>query len=257
METSIEYLRKTMPDLNQALVCPSELDTRTPEEIRTDNWLKKRAGRITASIIKDLMTKGRGKETFGQTAIKAMQFIKYERRTGIARENKTNRNFKHGHEFEPEALKWYADDASHAFYGYEIKSCATDFPEIVFQTPFAGFGDSPDFFVYHGPLLVGVGEIKCPVDQSKIENLWEFKKIDSDSEYYYQILGHFLGTPDAEWCDLIIYDAFAKQGKIFTITRSEVEHELQPLQNRLQTISMAIDHCIEKGYTLSEYFQNL
>ena len=30
----------------------------------------------------------------------------------------------------------------------EIKSCTTDFKDIVFNEPFEGFGDSPDFYVY-------------------------------------------------------------------------------------------------------------
>ena len=79
----------------------------------------------------------------------------------------------------------------------EIKSCTTDFKDIVFNEPFEGFGDSPDFYVYgFDGKVIALGEIKCPMSQGKIESLQFGNTIDEKDEYYWQFLGHFLGRPD-------------------------------------------------------------
>ncbi|MHC8418198.1 hypothetical protein SD317_22960, partial [Bacteroides hominis] len=81
----------------------------------------------------------------------------------------------------------------------EIKSCTTDFEDIVFNEPFEGFGDSPDAYVYgfNGKVSALV-EIKCPMSQGKIESLQLLQEINDKDEYYWQFLGHFLGRPDVD-----------------------------------------------------------
>ena len=67
----------------------------TPEE-KEFIWKEKRRGKITASTLPDLMTKGRG-ELFGQKSLAALYPIRYERRTGTTRESTNNKNFDWGH----------------------------------------------------------------------------------------------------------------------------------------------------------------
>ncbi|MHC8440534.1 PDDEXK family nuclease, partial [Bacteroides hominis] len=101
-------------------------------------WKEKRRGLITASVLPDLMKAGKG-TPFGKAALDVMFAVRYERRTGVTRENGTAKAFDWGHENEPLAVEWLRTQLLN-----EIKSCTTDFEDIVFNEPFEGFGDSPD-----------------------------------------------------------------------------------------------------------------
>lgn len=125
-------------------------------------WKEKRRGKITASTLPDLMKAGKGCP-FGKAALDAMYLVRYERRTGTMRENGSNKAFDWGHENEPLAVEWVRSQLMN-----EIKSCTTDFKDIVFNEPFEGFGDSPDFYVYgFDGKVIALGEIKCPMSQGK------------------------------------------------------------------------------------------
>lgn len=147
-------------------------------------WKEKRRGKITASTLPDLMKAGKGCP-FGKAALDAMYLVRYERRTGTMRENGSNKAFDWGHENEPLAVEWVRSQLMN-----EIKSCTTDFKDIVFNEPFEGFGDSPDFYVYgFDGKVIALGEIKCPMSQGKIESLQFGNTIDEKDEYYWQFLG--------------------------------------------------------------------
>ena len=93
-------------------------------------WKEKRQGKITASTLPDLMKAGKGCP-FGKTSLDAMYAVRYERRTGTMRENGSNKAFDWGHENEPLAVEWVRSQLMN-----EIKSCTTDFKDIVFNEPF-------------------------------------------------------------------------------------------------------------------------
>jgi len=196
---------------------------------RQERWLAKRSGRITASTLPDLMKQGRGKGVlWGETAKKVLYPVKYERRTGLTRESKDYiKNFIFGHENEIKAIEWLKKN------GHEIKSCSDDFDEIVFFTPFDGFGDSPDFLTNDG---VGVGEIKCTVDQGKFEELRDLKTIHDGSEYYWQFL----------------YDTFSDDAAIITMDRIDHEANIAKLTDRIKTASWFIDECLAGNSTIAE-----
>ena len=105
-------------------------------------WKERRRGKITASTLPDLMKAGKGCP-FGKAALDAMYLVRYERRTGTIRENGSAKAFDWGHENEPLAVEWVRSQLMN-----DIKSCTTDFSDIIFNEPFEGFGDSPDFYVY-------------------------------------------------------------------------------------------------------------
>lgn len=92
-------------------------------------WKEKRRGKITASTLPDLMKAGKGCP-FGKGALDAMYLVRYERRTGTMRENGSNKAFDWGHENEPLAVEWVRSQLMN-----EIKSCTTDFKDIVFNEP--------------------------------------------------------------------------------------------------------------------------
>jgi hypothetical protein len=243
MEQTVEYLKNNMPDLTRAVV--SETELKSEMELKEERWLQKRVGKITASILNDIMSKGRG-VPYGQKAINAMRAVKYERRTGYSRQSASSFQMEWGKENETHALDWYKWWRRDENTGIEdVKDCRNDFDDIVFNQPFDGFGDSPDFLVYRYGKIIGVGEIKCPVDVVKIEELFtETTAIDQNSEYYNQLIGHFIGCPEANFADLVIFDAYTNTGKVFTLTRHENEAQIAAVKARIMQVSAFIDYCM-------------
>lgn len=214
----------------------------TPEE-KEFIWKEKRRGKITASVLPDLMTKGRGKdELFGQKSLSVLYPIRYERRTGVTRESASNKNFEWGHENEPLAIEWIRSQLING-----VKSCSDDFEEIVFNEPFPGFGDSPDFYVYgpDGVTVTAIGEIKCPVGQGKIEELQFLSTISKSTEYYYQFLGHFIGRPDVNTLYYVVYDGYLNDGRIIEMSRSDHIAEIQEVTDRIKLAHDLINDSLE------------
>lgn len=208
---------------------------------RTEKWLCKRVGKVTSSLLPKLAKKGKGVE-FGETAITEMYSIRYERRTGLARNKKGHYNFDWGHENEPNAFDWLKLQMMD-----EVKSCNDDFEDIVFQEPFEGFGDSPDGLIYDDSgRIKAVVEVKCPVDVAKIEELFmRTEDIHEKDEYYWQLIGHFIGTPEAEEVLYLIYDGYADDGKIFILRREDHIANIEYCTKRIKAINEIINKTLE------------
>ena len=175
-----------------------------------------------------------------------MYAVRYERRTGTMRENGSNKAFDWGHENEPLAVEWVRSQLMN-----EIKSCTTDFKDIVFNEPFEGFGDSPDFYVYgFDGKVIALGEIKCPMSQGKIESLQFGNTIDEKDEYYWQFLGHFLGRPDVDKLYYVIYDGYTNEGRILEMNRADHADNIKKLYDRIRLASEMIDESIRSGLDL-------
>lgn len=207
-------------------------------EQRYEQWKDRRRGKITSSVLPALMQSGRGEE-FGKQAIREMMFVKYERRTGTVRENVSARSMDWGSNHEAAALQWLKDQ-----FLNEIKSCADDFEHIVFNEPFYGFGDSPDFYLYDiggGEIIEAVGEVKCPTDQAKIEELLDLVEITEKQEYYWQFIGHFIGVPQAKKLLFVIYDGYVNDGKIIEMHRKDHEKNIDRAITRIMRANRIID----------------
>lgn len=223
---------------------------KSPEQKEFD-WLEKRRGLITSSVLPDLMKEGRG-VPFGKAALDAMFAIRYERRTKLARENGSNKAFDWGHENEPLAVEWMRSQLMH-----DVKSCTTDFDDIVFNQPFEGFGDSPDAYLYDfSGKLVALGEIKCPMSQSKIESLQLLRTITDKDEYYWQFLGHFLGRPDVDVMYYVIYDGYTNTGRILEMHRADHVENIEKLYNRVRLVHEMIDESLRSGRDFLECIDN-
>lgn len=200
-------------------------------------WLQKRSKCIvTASQLPKLMTGGRGSD-WGDTSKAVLYAAKYCKRTSLQLEEKDLYNFRWGHEQEPNAIEWLRANCME-----EIKSCSTDFDEIVFNQPFDGFGDSPDF--YAGSI---VGEIKCPVDQAKFEMCLDIDRIDDKHENYWQLLGHFIGSPESNELWLVYFDGYNQDGHIVKMYRKDHEANIQKLTSRIKDAIYVVNYCLEKG----------
>lgn len=212
-------------------------------EQKEHEWKLKRCGKLTASVLPDLMTSGRAKDDlFGMKALAVMYITRYERRTKTLREQQNNKNFDWGHDNEPLAVEWVRDQLPFS----TIKSCTTDFDEIVFNEPFEGFGDSPDFYVYdHTGKVMAVGEIKCPIGQAKIEELRFLKVIDEKTEYYWQFLGHFIGKPEVDTLYYVIYDGYQNDGRILEMHRADHAANIAKLTERIKLADTVIETSIK------------
>ncbi len=214
---------------------------------REYEWKKKRVGRITSSQLPNLMKKGRGKP-FGDTSLTVLYGVKYERRTKSMLENVECKAFQWGHDNEPLALDWLRMQMMNT-----VKSCSDDFEEIVFCTPFEGFGDSPDGYIYDFDGNVeGVVEVKCPISQPKFEKNIECTEITNKHEYYGQFLGHFLGTPSAKYLLWVVYDGYGDCGYSVRLNRSDCIDDLNNLEIRIKKASAIVDESLKTGVSIAE-----
>lgn len=215
---------------------------------REARWKIKRDGKITSSPLPLLMKAGRGKDkAWGDTAITYLYKVKNSRRTGKEAHETFSRNFDWGHEQEPNAVNWLRKE----YPEYTFKSCSDDFEEIIFKEPFPGFGDSPDFYVYKDDILIGVGEIKCPVDEGKIEKELDEKGIHDKQEYFWQDMGHLLGTPEAIELWHVTYDGYNDSGHVLKAGRECFADHLIRLEARIKEGDGAIEMAIRGDIVLS------
>jgi len=213
------------------------------ELTREQIWMNKRAEcYATASVCPNLMKGGRAKGVdWGESAKDVLFAAKYQHRTGLQLEQKDLFQFKWGHEQEPNAVEWLRAQTMD-----EVKSCESDFDQIVFQQPFEGFGDSPDAFILNtdGSVKVVV-EIKCPVDQVKIEKLREETDIHDKHEYYWQFIAHMIGTPEAKELWWVIFDGYNDEGHIVKMFRKDHLANIEKLIARIKDGIYVVKKCIE------------
>lgn len=220
--------------------------TKSPEQ-KEYEWREKRHGKITASTLPDLMKAGKG-TPYGKAFFDALYLVRYERRTGVTRENGSNKAFDWGHENEPLAVEWVRSQLMD-----EVRSCTTDFEDIVFNEPFAGFGDSPDFYVYAPDgTIKALGEIKCPMSQGKIETLQFVNEITDKDEYYWQFLGHFVGMPTVQALYYVIYDGYTNTGRIIAMNRADHVDNIQKLTDRIKFADELVECSLKTGLDLPE-----
>ena len=210
---------------------------------REKEWLLKRTGRFTASGMKKLMTKGTKGRAFGDTAIGYLYQIAYERRTGRPVRGTHCANFDFGHENEPRAIEWLRANTN-----LTVRSCTTDYPDIIFVThPQKDYiGDSPDFYCLDdNDKIEAIGEIKCFASQAKFEEVLESTKADMVDEYKEQLATHFLCHPEVDKLIYVIYDGSSDdddfdpcdfnnpdRGAIFIYYRSEFKDLIQLIEKR-------------------------
>lgn len=153
----------------------------------TDEWREVRAGKITASVAKTFLVKGKGEGGFGTGAITEMYKMMEERLTGVPREHfGGSKATEWGNTYEPEAAEYYENK-----HFIKLKS-------IGFVTRNKDQGASPDRLI---PSLRKGVEIKCfPVKHIQIAdtrtygqdeyvqcqyNLWCSKYENWDLAYYH------------------------------------------------------------------------
>src|SRR5690554_767596 len=157
---------------------------------QSEAWFSARLGKVTASRVKDVVAKGRGKEPSATRRNYMMQLL-CERLTGQKEESFTSAAMQRGNELEPMAR-----------LAYELmQDCEVQEVGLILHPTIEGFGASPD-----GVILLPSGkgglEIKCPNTAQHIAVLQSGKH---DPQYEWQMLAQ-MACAELEWVDFVSFD---------------------------------------------------
>lgn len=156
---------------------------------RSEEWFAARLGKVTASKVKDVMTKGRNGDASAARKNYLMELV-CERLTGVQGGPDLSRNaaVQRGVELEPIARSAYE-----LFADSEVVEIGlVDHPSI------AWFGASPDGLVNADGLI----EIKCPNTAQHVATL---QREAHDPQYEWQMLAQMACTGRA-WVDFVSFD---------------------------------------------------
>jgi putative phage-type endonuclease len=152
----------------------------------SEEWLSLRLGKITASRVKDVLTKGRGTSQ-SKTAESYMMELIAEILTG------NSKPF-----FENDAMRWGTETEPQARAMYAVNNDFVDIKEVAFVEHNEQVGISPDGLIGDDGLL----EIKCPNTTTQLKRALSD---DYSADYKAQIQMQ-LWVTEREWCDFVSFD---------------------------------------------------
>ena len=152
----------------------------------SEEWLSMRLGKITASRVKDVLTKGRG-NTPSKTAEGYMVELIAEILTGESKPF-----------FENDAMRWGTETEPQARSMYEVNNGFVSVVEVAFVEHNEQVGISPDGLIGDDGLL----EIKCPNTTTQIKRSLS----DDYSKDYKAQIQMQLWVTERKWCDFVSYD---------------------------------------------------
>jgi len=157
----------------------------TTMEQGSDEWLAIRLGKVTASKMSDVLSKGRGTAP-SKTAETYMMELLAERLTGESKPF-----------FENDAMRWGTETEPQARFMYELKS-GNKVEEVAFIERDEFTGVSPDGLIGDDGMI----EIKCPTTITQIKRALSY---DYSKDYYAQIQMQ-LWVAQRQWCDFLSFD---------------------------------------------------
>lgn len=149
-------------------------------------WLKMRLGKVTASRVKDVLSKGRGTSP-SKTAESYMIELIAEVLTGESKPF-----------FENDAMRWGTETEPQARSMYEVNNDFVTVEEVAFVEHNEQVGISPDGLVGEDGLL----EIKCPNTTTQLKRALSD---DYSADYKAQIQMQ-LWVTERQWCDFVSFD---------------------------------------------------
>lgn len=202
----------------------------------SEEWLAARCGKVTASRVSAVMSKGKGNAP-SATRKNYMAELVTERLTGLPAPGFDNDAMKWGRETEPQAASFYSftKDIELVEVGF------VDHPKV------ASFGASPDRLIGDDGLV----EIKCPNTATHIATLTGSSPIKR--EYMIQMQVQMACT-GRDWCDFVSFDPRLPVELQMHVTRierdaghiAEIESavrcflsELDDMETRLRGMMMA------------------
>jgi len=149
-------------------------------------WLSMRLGKVTASRVKDVLTKGRGNSQ-SKTAETYMMELIAESLTGQSKPF-----------FENDAMKWGTETEPQARSMYSVNNDFVAVKEVAFVEHNEFVGISPDGLIADDGLL----EVKCPNTTTQIKRALSD---DYSADYKAQIQMQ-LWVTERKWCDFVSFD---------------------------------------------------
>ena len=193
----------------------------------TEEWLKVRLGKVTASRFSDVMAKGAGK-----TRKSYMIQLAAEIMTGEPQNGYSSAAMEWGTEQEPFARQYYET----------IHDCPVE--QVGFIELNEWVGVSPDGLVGAD----GDVEIKCPNTSTHIATILADKVPTTHKP---QIQGQ-LWVTDRKWCDFISYDPRMKQRPFFCKRVMRDEAYIKELEIQVTMFVTELKEMIEK-LTVNEF----
>lgn len=200
----------------------SEIIQGTPE------WLKLRLGKVTASRVADVMSKGKGSaESAGVRNYRAQ--LVCERLTGTVEETYTNSAMQRGVELEPIARECYEFVS-----GNTVEQVAfVDHPTIPMS------GASPDGLIGDDGLL----EIKCPNTATHIEYLL----CGEPPAAYTKQMTWQLACTGRKWVDFVSYDPRLPEDlQLFVVRFRRDEGDIKEMEAAVIEFNASVDKMIEE-----------
>jgi putative phage-type endonuclease len=189
-------------------------------------WFAVRAGKVTASRVADVLSKGRDGESAGRKNYKADLVV--ERLT----KQKTAG-------FSNAAMQWGVDTEPQARAAYEVRT--GDFVEqVAFVDHFSivNFGCSPDGLVGE----VGLIEIKCPNTATHLEYL----EADAPPKKYFIQMQAQMSATGRKWCDFVSFDPRLPDGLELLIVRVNRDDKyIEMMQHEVSKFLQEVDNKVE------------
>lgn len=170
----------------------------------TDEWLALRIGKVTASKMSDVLSKGRGTAPSKMAETYMMELLA-ERLTGESKPF-----------FENDAMRWGTETEPQARFMYELKS-GNKVEEVAFIERDEFTGVSPDGLIGDDGMI----EIKCPTTITQIKRALTN---DYSKDYYAQIQMQ-LWVAERQWCDFLSFDPRLDVGAGYLLQRVERDEE--------------------------------
>lgn len=179
-------------------------EDRVAVEQGTDAWHQLRLGKVTASRMADVLSKGRAGESASRTKYRTELVV--QRLTGLPGESFINAAMEWGTLTEPKARVAYE-----AEMGVFVNQVA-----FINHPSIANFGCSPDGLVSDGLI-----EIKCPNSNTHVEYLMDGKP---PAKYIPQMQCQMAVT-GAKWCDFVSFDPRLPDDLQLFVVRLERDEE--------------------------------
>jgi len=152
----------------------------------SDEWLAMRLGKVTASRVSEVISKGRGKAP-SKSAETYMVELVAEVLTGESKPF-----------FENDAMKWGTKTEPQARSMYEVNNGFVTVREVAFVEHNEFIGISPDGLIGDDGLL----EVKCPNTTTQIKRaLSDDYSVDYKAQIQMQ-----LWVTERQWCDFVSFD---------------------------------------------------
>ena len=192
----------------------------------SEAWHKMRLGKITASRMKDVLSKGRGKAP-SKTAESYMFELIAERLTGEAKPF-----------FENDAMRWGTETEPQARAMYEVEA-DVDVEEVAFIIKNEWVGVSPDGLIGSDGML----EIKCPTTITQLKRALA----GNFSEDYTAQIQSQLWVAEREWCDFLSFDPRLEGGASYLIQRVYRDEEyIDDMYKKVEAFVVQMKEALEK-----------